>query len=77
MLWRLAAGRRARLRQGFGAQPSLFGPPADAKAMAGLPAEALAKAGKMSTFVSGKTPCFSTRYEEFMSTFVYLPEKAG
>jgi hypothetical protein len=56
----------ARLRQGYGAKPSLFG----------LPAEALAKAGKMSTFVSGKKTIDSSCYGEFMSTFVYLVEKA-
>ena len=67
----------ARLRQGFGAQPSLFGLPAFAKAMAGMPAEALAKAGKMSTFVSGKKRVGSKRYAGFMYTFVYLVEKAG
>ena len=30
----------------------------------------------MSTFVSGKNIVDSGRYEEFMSTFVYLPRKA-
>jgi hypothetical protein len=43
---RAAKGWQARLRQGYGAQPSLFG----------LPAEASAKAGKMSTFVSAISP---------------------
>jgi hypothetical protein len=31
----------------------------------------------MSTFVSAKTPIDSRRYGEFMSTFVYRPEKAA
>ena len=30
----------------------------------------------MSTFVSGKKLAESRRYAEFMSTFVYLPEKS-
>jgi hypothetical protein len=48
---RAAKGWQARLRQGYGAQPSLFG----------LPAEASAKAGKMSTFAHGKKPVRSRR----------------
>jgi hypothetical protein len=57
----------ARLRQGHGAQPSLFG----------LPAEALAKAAEMSTFVSANSFVKSRRYGGFMFTFAYRVEKAG
>jgi hypothetical protein len=64
---RAAKGWQTRVRQGYGAQPSLFG----------LPAEASAKAGKMSTFASGKKAIVSRRYAEFMSTFAYRVEKAG
>ena len=43
---------------------------------AGLSAIALAKAEKMSTFVSVKTLVYSRRYAKFMSTFVYLLRKS-
>jgi hypothetical protein len=66
-LRRAAKGWQVRLRQGYGAQSSLFG----------LPAEASAKAGKMYTFVSAISSVESRYYAEFMPTFVYLPEKVG
>ena len=47
----------------------------EASAKGGLSTEALAKAEKMSTFVSGKKLFISRLYAEFMSTFVYPPQK--
>jgi hypothetical protein len=68
--------------RGNGRDPSTFAKAAVDRPTAGSrrkgkPAEASAKAGKMSTFVSAISSIESRCYAEFMSTFVYPFEKAG